>query len=76
MLGLWKAVLALLDLVYTGAFLDREVSQRLDYTGYSNIGRFCSWYQCEYLVGPSTPAYYPGGTGLYAGTQRSAATLG
>ncbi|MDA9256947.1 TonB-dependent receptor plug domain-containing protein, partial [Pseudomonadales bacterium] len=28
-----------LDLVYTGAFLDREVSQRLDYTGYSNIGR-------------------------------------
>ena len=40
-----------LDLVYTGAFLDREVSQRLDYTGYSNIGAFIPGYQCEYLTG-------------------------
>ena len=41
-----------LDLLYTGAFLDREVSQRLDYTGYSNIGAFIPGYQCEYLTGP------------------------
>ena len=40
-----------LDLVYTGAFLDREVSQRLDYTGYSNIGAYIPGYQCEYLTG-------------------------
>ncbi len=40
-----------LDLVYTGAYLDREVSQRLDYTGYSNIGAYIPGYQCEYLVG-------------------------
>ena len=45
-----------LDLVYTGAFLDREVSQRLDYTGYSNIGAFIPGYQCEYLTG----TYYHG----------------
>lgn len=41
-----------LDVIYTGAYLDREVSQRLDYTGYSNIGAYISGYQCEYLVGP------------------------
>jgi outer membrane receptor protein involved in Fe transport len=40
-----------LDLVYTGAFLDREVSQRLDYTGYTNIGAAISGYQCEYMTG-------------------------
>jgi outer membrane receptor protein involved in Fe transport len=40
-----------LDLLYTGAYLDREVSQRLDYTGYSNIGAFIPGYQCEYLTG-------------------------
>jgi len=40
-----------LDLVYTGAFLDREVDSFLDYTGYTNIGAFISGYQCEYLVG-------------------------
>ena len=40
-----------LDLVYTGAFLDREVDAFLDYTGYTNIGGFISGYQCEYLVG-------------------------
>jgi len=40
-----------LDIVYTGAFLDREVDAKLDYTGYTNIGKFISGYQCEYLVG-------------------------
>lgn len=45
-----------LDLLYTGAFLDREVSQRMDYTGYSNIGAFIPGYQCEYLTG----TYYHG----------------
>ncbi|MDA9050085.1 TonB-dependent receptor [Pseudomonadales bacterium] len=40
-----------LDLVYTGAFLDREVVANIDYTGYTNVGGFISGYQCEYLVG-------------------------
>ncbi|MGI9232557.1 MAG: TonB-dependent receptor [Woeseiaceae bacterium] len=43
--------LGVLDAVYTGAFIDREVDAKLDYTGYTNIGRFISGYQCEYLVG-------------------------
>ena len=45
-----------LDLVYTGAFLDREVVANIDYTGYTNVGGFISGYQCEYLVG----GYYTG----------------
>lgn len=40
-----------LDVVYTGAYLDREVVANIDYTGYTNIGAFISGYQCEYLVG-------------------------
>lgn len=43
--------LGALDLVYTGAFLDREIVANIDYTGYTNIGAFISGYQCEYLVG-------------------------
>lgn len=42
-----------LDVVYTGAFLDREVDANLDYTGYTNIGGYIRVYQCEYL----TPGY-------------------
>ena len=45
-----------LSVVYTGAFLDREVTANIDYTGYTNIGAFISGYQCEYLVG----SYYNG----------------
>jgi iron complex outermembrane receptor protein len=49
-----------LDVIYTGAFLDRDVTANIDYTGYTNIGAFISGYQCEYLVG----GYYNGlGTG-------------
>ena len=47
-----------IDIVYTGAYLDRSVEQMLDYTGYTNIGAFISGYQCEYLVG----GYYTGDT--------------
>ena len=45
-----------LDFVYTGAFLDRDVDASIDYTGYTNIGKFIAGYQCEYLVG----SYYNG----------------
>ncbi len=52
--------IGILDVVYTGAFLDRDVTANIDYTGYTNIGAFISGYQCEYLVG----GYYNGlGTG-------------
>ena len=37
-----------LELVYTGAFLDREVEQAIDYTGYNNSGGFIPWYNCSY----------------------------
>ncbi len=40
-----------LDMVYTGAYLDRDVEASVDYTGYTNIGGFIPGYQCEYLVG-------------------------
>ncbi|MGB0906818.1 MAG: TonB-dependent receptor [Maricaulaceae bacterium] len=40
-----------LDMVYTGAYLDRDVEAKIDYTGYTNIGGFIPGYQCEYLVG-------------------------
>lgn len=43
--------LGALDVVYTGAFLDRDVVTNIDYTGYTNIGKFSAGYQCEYLVG-------------------------
>ncbi len=45
-----------LDVIYTGAYLEREVSANIDYTGYTNIGKFIAGYQCEYLVG----SYYHG----------------
>ena len=46
-----------IDLVYTGAYMDRSVDQQLDYTGYTNIGGSISGYQCEYLTGAG---YYTG----------------
>ncbi|MEC9415951.1 MAG: TonB-dependent receptor [Pseudomonadota bacterium] len=51
-----------IDLVYTGAYLDRQVEQQLDYTGYTNIGAFISGYQCEYLVGGYYTGSYTAGT--------------
>ena len=40
--------LAALDVIYTGAYLDREVEQLIDYTGYSDTGPFIPYYICEY----------------------------
>ncbi len=37
-----------LEVVYTGAFLNREVNQSIDYTGYNNSGAFIAWYTCTY----------------------------
>ncbi len=40
--------LAALELIYTGAYLDREIEQMVDYTGYNNVGGFIAYYTCTY----------------------------
>ncbi|WP_308909126.1 TonB-dependent receptor [Pseudokordiimonas caeni] len=40
--------LAMLDVVYTGGYLDRDVTQSIDYTGYNNTGAFIAYYTCSY----------------------------
>ncbi len=37
-----------LDLVYTGAYLDRAVNAIQDYSGYADAGPFIPYYICEY----------------------------
>ncbi|MDP5030210.1 TonB-dependent receptor, partial [Paraglaciecola sp.] len=37
-----------LELVYTGGYLDREISSTIDYTGYTNGGLFSAYYVCSY----------------------------
>jgi len=39
--------------VYTGGYLDREIEQSVDYTGYNNSGGYIAYYTCTY----SNPAY-------------------
>ncbi|MCC5861761.1 MAG: TonB-dependent receptor [Gammaproteobacteria bacterium] len=45
--------LGMLDVIYTGGYLDREINQSVDYTGYNNSGAFISYYTCTY----DNPAY-------------------
>lgn len=45
--------LGMLDVIYTGGYLDREIRQSVDYTGYNNTGAFISYYTCTY----DNPAY-------------------
>jgi len=40
--------LGALELLYTGAYLDRDVEQSIDYTGYNNAGAFIEYYTCTY----------------------------
>lgn len=37
-----------LSLIYTGGYIHRTVFQRLDYTGYGNVGPFIPYYVCNY----------------------------
>ena len=37
-----------LEVVYTGGYLDREISSTIDYTGYTNGGLFSAYYVCSY----------------------------
>jgi len=55
----------MLDLVYTGAYLDRETESDVDYTGYTNIGGYIPGYQCEYLTGYSNVVAVTGTNNVY-----------
>ena len=39
--------LAMLDVVYTGAYTDRETEQRVDYTDYMFVGQYLPYYICD-----------------------------
>lgn len=39
--------LAMLDVVYTGAYTDRESTQRADYTDYMFVGQYLPYYICD-----------------------------
>jgi outer membrane receptor protein involved in Fe transport len=43
-----------LDIVYTGGYLDRDISSTIDYTGYTNGGSFAAYYACNYAGTPET----------------------
>ncbi|QYJ07903.1 TonB-dependent receptor [Qipengyuania flava] len=49
--------LAMLDVVYTGAYTDRETEQRVDYTDYLFVGQYLPYYICDGSV------TYPGAGG-------------
>jgi outer membrane receptor protein involved in Fe transport len=44
-----------LDLVYAGSFLDREVNNSFDYTGYTQVGSYAAYYICDYPTYIYTP---------------------
>lgn len=49
--------LGMLDVIYTGAYLEREVEHSYDYSEYVNVGGYIPGYICEY----NTPGYHGGG---------------
>jgi outer membrane receptor protein involved in Fe transport len=59
-----KGMLNDLEVVYTGAYTDRETTQRVDYSDYLFVGQYLPYYICDYFV------TYPGGApdGLPVGT--------
>ncbi len=40
--------MGMLDVLYTGSFLNREANQTVDYTGYINTGAYMPYYTCAY----------------------------
>jgi outer membrane receptor protein involved in Fe transport len=46
-----------LEVLYTGAFTDRETDQRVDYSDYLFIGQYIPYYICDYYV--SYTSYSP-----------------
>jgi outer membrane receptor protein involved in Fe transport len=55
--------LGALDIIYTGAYLDRSINQSVDYTGYTNVGGFTAYYNCtydnpDYIINYGVPPEY------------------
>jgi len=53
-----------LDVVYAGAYTDRETNQMVDYTDYLFVGQYLPYYICDYYVTYTTyaPGNVPTGT--------------
>lgn len=49
--------LGMLDLIYTGSYLHHKALQHSDYAGYSNIGLYMPFYECDAGVYYNNPAY-------------------
>ena len=49
-----------LEVLYTGAFTDRETDQIIDYTDYLFVGQYLPYYICDYAV--TYPTGAPSGT--------------
>lgn len=49
-----------LELIYTGAYTEREAESRVDYTDYLFVGQYIPYYICDYAV--SYPTGAPSGT--------------
>jgi len=62
----WTASLAVgeLELLYTGAFTDRDTDQIVDYTDYLFVGQYLPYYICDYYVTYTSysPTGQPDGT--------------
>lgn len=59
--------LGALDLVYTGAYTDRETRQRVDYTDYLFVGQYLPYYICDTaVVYPTYVASAPANPTCYA----------
>lgn len=48
--------LGALDVIYTGAFTERETDQRVDYSDYLFIGQYIPYYICDYYVSYTSSA--------------------
>jgi len=54
--------LGALDLIYTGSFMKHSATQVADYAGYSNIGLYLPYYECDAGVYYSSQAQTAGNT--------------
>ncbi len=48
--------LGFLDMMYTGSYLNHKALQKADYAGYSNIGLYVPYYECDAGVYYANPA--------------------
>ncbi len=51
--------IGMLEMVYAGAYTDRDTDQTIDYTDYLYVGQYLPYYTCDYYVTYTT--YAPGG---------------